>query len=207
MEQNKEMTASESLALIAETMNNSRKGILRSSAKHFMLWGALLTLFSLLVYFLWKTTDNAVWNNLWFAMPLLGFPLARLMRSKEKVEGPENFISHSLSGIWGSFCIFACGVALFSVLFGVVNTNANALTSIVVGASMSAQIVLLFGLAETITGVVLKNWVIKIAGILTGIGGVIVYYVTGANKEQMFLFTFAGIVLFATGLIVKKQSK
>jgi|GEM_PF-4542425 len=31
MEQNKEMTAQESLALITETMNNNRKDIVRSS--------------------------------------------------------------------------------------------------------------------------------------------------------------------------------
>ena len=72
MEQMKEMTASESLALIAETMNNSRRTILRSGAKHFILWGVLLTVMSLVVYLLWHTTGKAVWNLLWFAMPVVG---------------------------------------------------------------------------------------------------------------------------------------
>ena len=53
MEQNKEMTAQQSLNLISETMNNSRKEIVRNSGKYFVLWGVLLTVFSLLVYFLW----------------------------------------------------------------------------------------------------------------------------------------------------------
>jgi hypothetical protein len=53
----------------------------------------------------------------------------------------------------------------------------------------------------------LKNWAIRIAGFVTGIGGVILYYVTGVGKEQMFLFTLSGIVLFVTGLIVKHQHK
>ena len=38
MEQNKEMTAQQSLQIISETFNNSRKEILRGSAKYFMLW-------------------------------------------------------------------------------------------------------------------------------------------------------------------------
>ena len=52
MEQNKEMTAQQSLQLISETFNNSRKDILRGSAKYFVLWGALLTITSLAIYLL-----------------------------------------------------------------------------------------------------------------------------------------------------------
>ena len=75
------------------------------------------------------------------------------------------------------------------------------------GASLTAMIVLLFGMAETISGIALKNWAIKIAGWVTGIGGMAIYYITGANQEQMLIFTFAGIVLAATGLIIKYQYK
>ena len=53
MEQNKEMSAQRSLQLISETFNNSRKEILRGSAKYFMLWGTLLTVVSLVIYLLW----------------------------------------------------------------------------------------------------------------------------------------------------------
>ena len=60
-------------------------------------------------------------------------------------------------------------------------------------------------MAETISGIALKNWAIKIAGWITGIGGLALYYITEAGAEQMFIFTFAGIVLAATGLIVKQQ--
>ena len=80
------------------------------------------------------------------------------------------------------------------------------LAAIVAGAGLTVSIVLLFGLAETISGVALKNWAIKIAGFVTGIGGVAIYYLTGATKEQMFIFTLAGLVLVATGLIVKRQN-
>ena len=69
MEQNKEMSAQRSLQLISETFNNSRKEILRGSAKYFMLWGTLLTVVSLVIYLLWHLTGKPEWNFLWFAMP------------------------------------------------------------------------------------------------------------------------------------------
>ncbi|MBO6173313.1 MAG: hypothetical protein J6N80_08135 [Bacteroidales bacterium] len=205
MEQNKEMTAQQSLNLISETMNNSRKEIVRNSGKYFVLWGVLLTVFSLLVYFLWKTTGKVAWNNLWFALPLIGYPLSRWAKNKEKDSRAENFISRINGGIWGTFGVFACSVALFSVLYS--QFFDSPLTTIVLGVTLSPQIVLLFGMAETISGITLKNWTIKIAGWITGIGGLAIFYIAQVGAEQMLIFTFAGIVLTATGLIVKHQYK
>ena len=205
MEQNKEMTARESLSLITETMNNNRKEIVRSSGKYFVLWGILLTVFSLLVFILWKTTGKAAWNNLWFALPAIGYPISRWMKNKNGSSRAENYISRINGGIWGTFGAFACSVALFTVLYSLFGDSQ--LTAIVLGATLTAQIVLLFGMAETISGVVLKNWTIKIAGWITGIGGLAIFYITQAGAEQMFIFSFAGIVLAATGLIARHQYK
>jgi len=205
MEQNKEMTAQESLNLISETMNNSRKEIVRNSGKYFVLWGVLLTVYSLLVYFLWKTTGKVAWNNLWFALPIIGYPLSIWAKNKEKDSRAENFISRINGGIWGTFGVFACSVALFSVLYS--QFFDSPLTTIVLGVTLSPQIVLLFGMAETISGITLKNWTIKIAGWITGIGGLAIFYIAQVGAEQMLIFTFAGIVLTATGLIVKHQYK
>ena len=199
------MTAAQSLAIITETLNNSRKDILRSSAKYYILWGVLLTFFSLLIYVLWKTGGNAAWNNLWLAMPAVGFPLAKWLERKEGSVRTKNAISRISGGIWLTFGIFACSVFVFHLLFSLMNTNP--IGAIAVGTSLSAQIILLFGMAEAISGFALKNLTIKIAGFLTGIGGLALYYGIGLGEEQMFLFTFAGIVLAATGLIVKNQYK
>ncbi len=102
MEQIKEMTAQESLRLIAETFNKSRKDILRGSARYFMLWGAMLTVISLVIYLLWHLTGKPDWNFLWFAMPVIGYPLAALM-GKYDVAVPQNEVSKMLSGVWRVF--------------------------------------------------------------------------------------------------------
>ncbi len=203
MEQNKEMTAQESLSLITETLNSSRREITRRSGKYYILWGVLLTVFSLLVYLLWKLTDKEVWNCLWFAMPVVGFLLARLMSRKDTETHVQNDVSRITQGIWTSFGIFSCAVAAFTLIFSKLGTNLiNTLVSV---AGLSAELVLIFGLAECACGVALKNWTMKIAGFITGIGGLAIYYILGLGYEQMFIFTFAGVVLMATGLLVKRQ--
>ncbi len=203
MEQNKEMTAQESLSLITETLNSSRREITRRSGKYYILWGVLLTVFSLLVYLLWKLTDKPAWNCLWFAMPVVGFLLARLMSRKDTETHVQNDVSRITHGIWTSFGIFSCAVAAFTLIFSELGTNLiNTLVSV---AGLSAELVLIFGLAECACGVALKNWTMKIAGFVTGIGGLAIYYILGLGYEQMFIFTFAGVVLMATGLLVKRQ--
>lgn len=210
-EQNREMTAQESLSLITETLNNTRKEITRNSGKYYILWGALLTIFSIIVYLLWKLTDQAAWNNLWLGMPIIGFLLARLMSRIDTEPHVQNDVSRITQGIWSAFGIFACTVAVFTIAYSYVSDGAldlgRTIRAMVSVASLTAEIVLLFGLAESICGVALKNWAMKIAGFVTGIGGLAIYYITGAAEEQMFIFTFAGLVLMATGLIVKIQYK
>ena len=211
MEQNKEMTAEESLSLITETLNNSRKEITRRSAKYYILWGTLLTVFSLVIYFLWRLADKEAWNCLWFAMPVIGFLVAWLGLSKKQEERVSNDVSRITGGIWSTFGIFACAVAAFTLAYSYVSDGAlelgRTIRAMVSVASLTAEIVLLFGLAESACGVALKNWAMKIAGFVTGIGGLAIYYITGANEEQLLIFTFAGLVLVATGLIIKHQYK
>ena len=202
-EQNREMTAEESLSLITETLNNSRKEITQRSGKYYILWGALLTAFSLIIYLLWKLTDKPAWNCLWFAMPVIGFLLARLMSRKDTETHVQNDVSRITQGIWTSFGIFSCAVAAFTLIFSELGTDI--LRTLVSLASLSAEIVLIFGLAECACGVALKNWIMKFAGFITGIGGLAIYYILGLGYEMMFIFTFAGLVLMFTGLLVKRQ--
>ena len=113
-EQNKEMTAQESLDLISEMLNNNRRCILQNSAKHFILWGALLLVFSIAIYELLHVTRDLRWNLLWFAMPVLGFPLARLLGKKGTVV-PQNVISSQLHYIWLAYCAFAVVISIVAM--------------------------------------------------------------------------------------------
>ena len=207
MEQNKEMTASESLALITKTRNESRKDIVQRSGKYLLLWGILLTVFSLLVFSLWTATGKPDWNLLWFVMPIIGVIVSSILKRKEPVSLPDNAISRMIGVIWRCFGVFAVSTAIFTLLFA---KFGHTLGAVAVAIGLTPTILLLFGMAETVSGIAVKNKAITVAGFLTGIGGLVLYYLTASNcdgAEEILLFTLAGVVLAVTGLIVKHQNK
>lgn len=191
MEQNKEMTAQESLKLISETLNNSRKSILRNHAKYYVLWGTLLTVFSLVIYLLWHSTGKPAWNMLWFALPVFGYLIAWRLGKKDNAL-PESFVGNLTGKVWAIF-------GLFSVVL-------SAIAVFLVPMPITFTIIVLLGLAESITGVILKNWPIIICGFLVGVGGAVAAMLL-KSEAQLLLFTIGGIILAATGLIVKSQYK
>ena len=191
MEQNNEMTAQQSLQIITETFNKSRKGILLNSAKYFILWGALLTAVSLVIYLLWNLTGKPQWNFLWFAMPAIGYPLAMLM-GKYDVSVPQNEVSKMLTGVWRVFGVFAITLSVLAICL--------------VPMNVSLIIVIILGLAECMSGVLLKNWPIIVCGFLLGVGGAVVAMLV-KSEAQLLIFTLGGILLLVTGAIMKLQNK
>ena len=191
MEQNNEMSAQQSLQIITETFNKSRKGILRNSAKYFLLWGALLTAISLVIYLLWNLTGKPQWNFLWFAMPAIGYSLAALM-GKYDVAVPQNEVSKMLTGVWRVFGVFAITL--------------SALAIFLVPMNVSLIIVIILGLAECMSGVLLKNWPIIVCGFLLGVGGAVVAMLV-KSEAQLLIFTLGGLLLLVTGALMKLQNK
>jgi hypothetical protein len=188
-EQNKEMSAQESLDLISETLNNNRRCILQNSAKHFILWGTLLLAFSIVIYELLHVTRDLRWNLLWFAMPLLGFPLARLLGKKGNVV-PQNVISGQLHYIWLAYCAFAVVISIVAMFE--------------MPSCITLLLVALLGFAECSSGLLLKNWPIIIGGFILGVGGAVVALLV-RSEAQLLVFAAGGLILAATGLIVKRQ--
>ena len=185
------MTAQESLQLISESFNKSRKDILRNSAKYFVLWGALLTVTSLAIYLLWHLTGKPQWNFLWFVMPVIGYPLAALIGKHNKTI-PQNEVSKMLGGVWSVFGAFAITLSAIAVSL--------------VPMHVTLIIVIIMGLAECMSGVLLKNWPIIIAGFLLGVGGA-VFAILVKSEAQLLVFTLGGVLLLVTGLIMKLQYK
>lgn len=189
--ENKEMTAQQSLGIITEMLNNSRRSILQNSAKHFILWGVLLTVTSFVIYELWHISGSPIWNCAWFVMPALGFPIVRILDKKHS-EVPQNEINKQLGLIWLTYCIFALTISVIAML--------------AVPMNISLVIAVLLGFAECISGFLLKNRVITIGGFILGIGGAIASSMIH-NEAQLLIFTLGGILLVVTGLIIKHQYK
>lgn len=186
----KEMTAQESLNMINEMLNNSRRSILHNSGKYFILWGILLSVFSLIIYALWHYTGSPDWNLMWILM-LLGYPIAHQLDKKD-IDIPQNLISKQIGKVWLAYGIFAFAL--------------SAISFVIAPHSLSLILVVILGFTECISGILLKNWPIIIGGFILGVGGAI-----GAtmlkSEAQLLLFTLGGILLIVTGIIIKQNYK
>ena len=192
MDQCSKLSAEQSLKLIDETIRDNRLVIAKKSGSHFILWGVLLSLVALAVYFFWRGSGNPAWNLLWFALPAIGYPLAVVME-KDAERIPSNLISRLLGWTWGLFGAFAVIVSVCAILFAPMN--------------LTLVIIFLFGFAESISGLIVKNPPIAIAGFLTGILGAVAAVKLSADCTQVLLFVIAGAILALTGVCVKCSSK
>ena len=91
--------------------------------------------------------------------------------------------------VWAAFGIFAPVTAALAIIAFPMN--------------ISLVIILLFGFAETVSGIALKNWPIIIAGAIVGIGGACAAVALAPGAEQILLFTGAALVLALTGVAIQ----
>lgn len=180
------LTPERSLALINETLEGNRRAVLAGSGKFFLLWGAVLFIFSLAVWLCWSRTGNPVWNLLWIGMPLAGYPAAAALARKSVV--PQSFITRLLGAVWGVFAFFAFSVSGLASAFPI---------------PLTLVIIVLLGLAESVSGVILKSWPVIIAGAVVGLGGACAAGALATAADQVLVFTGAAVVLALTGLVIK----
>ncbi|MBQ1693380.1 MAG: hypothetical protein II019_03900, partial [Bacteroidales bacterium] len=119
------------------------------------------------------------------------YPLANVIYKKDK-NAPTSEIGKAIGYIWALFGVFSLTISMIAVFW--------------VPMNLFLIIILLLGLAESISGVLLKNWPIIICGFLVGVGGAVTSCLLHTEALTL-LFTLGGILLAITGLIVKSQYK
>lgn len=177
-----------SLALIEDTLDRNRRAILARSGRSFFLWGALLGCFSLAIWLLWSRTGHPAWNLLWFCMLPVGWLAARGLAGEQI---PENVVSVLLRRIWWAFGIFATAVSALALIAFPMNLN--------------LVILLLFGFAAALSGILLKSVPVLVAGAVVGIGGACAVVRLAAGPGQLLLFVGAAAVLVLTGVILQAR--
>ncbi len=204
----KNLTPEESLAIITKNMEQSRKDMLKNGGTPMLLWGGLVFIFSLAIYFLWVRTYNPAWNYLWFAMTAIGYTVYAFLPKKK---GPkvESIISGILEKVWLSFGILAVATpSITLIIFRIVKDIIPA--SMYSGAiffPITLITVALLGLATSITGFVLKNGWIAAAGIICGTVGA-AFAVAFNGPEQTLLLTGISVIgLIVPGIILTIQNK
>ena len=208
MEENKNLTAERSLEIIRESIERSQRTITRNSALPMIWWGVCVVAFSFIIAYLWANHGGPVWNVLWFVMWIIGWAGDWLIAKRNETV-PSTFVGKTIGQVWATFGIF-CGTIGF--IFGLVGGGILPMELIVsknvlIVASITSVISLCFGIATTITGLIIRNRVIQICGFIAGLGGFF-----GAlhfpDHRQLFVMAAVAIVgLIVPGIIVRTQNQ
>ncbi len=204
----KNLTPEESLAIISKNMEQSRKDMLKNGDTPMLLWGGLVFVFSLAIYFLWVRTYNPAWNYLWFAMTIIGY-IAYAFLPKSKGPKIESVISVTLEKVWLAFGILAVATPSITLtIFRIIKELIpSSIFSGVIFFPVTLITIALLGLATSITGFILKNGWITAAGIICGTVGAAFAIALNGPEQTLLLTGISVISLIIPGIILNIQSK
>ncbi len=173
----KVMNEKESLALISQMIRNTQQRFERVNAAPFLAFGYATVVMSIVVWYLLKVTNNYIWNVLWMLIPVLGFGILKLFFPKRK-KMHKTFVDKGIDYVWNviGVTMFFMGILTFFVNINILST-----------------IVLLMGLAMTLTGLMAKLRIITVAGILGVLSSALFLFQVVKGIDVVLLF---GAVFF-----------
>lgn len=199
------LSAENSLRIITETIERSRNAIAKNTGKPLILWGALVTLTSIIIWALWAKTGSPMWNLLWFAMTAIGaIGTYFITRNQDKV--PESETKRILGCVWKWFGFFAVGLyALLWVAALILYAQGD---SSVVTINLSLILSLMMGLCGALSGAVMKMKSVTAASVVATILAVLlVLLVPNGSPLQILSFAILGLIaLVIPGVIFQKKT-
>ena len=198
-------SAENSLRLITETIERSRRTMAKNSGKPMILWGTLVAVTAVIIYFLWAKTGNPIWNLLWFAMSAIGGICTYVMgRDREKVPATE--INRILGKVWMWFGIFATGFYVMLWVVACIRYAAN--MDGIVRVDMTMLILMMMGLCGAISGSVMNQKAVSLSSVLaTALAVIFLLLIPDGSPLQILTFLILGVVaLIIPGLILQRKA-
>lgn len=187
------MTPEKSLQIISDAIARSRKDFERNSGTPMVLWGVTLLAFSLITWLLLRSTENPLWNFLWFGVPAVGWLLSRICLKDKGINGAKSIINETIGEIWIGYGIFATVIAL--------------ILAFIAPQQIGTILIALLGYGTFMTGMILKNGYITAGGLITGIGGVAGLLLI-QNYDSVLIFTAASFSsLILPGIMMNRKAK
>lgn len=204
MESN-ELNPEKSLQIISEAVRRSRREFEKNAGTPLIIWGMSILLLSLVVWFVWKSTNNPAWNFLWFSTIIIWIVFSIIDKKKEKKVKIKNFLGEIIGYVWISYGIFAIGLSAVSCFIFSSNSNLEIYFSSVF---LVLIIGILLGFSAMITGLLVKNKWIVIAGVINGLGTPLVVNFLSGDADITLLISIASLItLLIPGIILNLQSK
>ena len=153
----KKLNEQESLELITQMINQTKKETAVGSGDIYLVWGYLCTFISLAVFALAFISKDGRWGWLYIAIPLVGLILSCIVSRhiSKKYKGPKTYQAKSISSIW--WCLAAVYAVYMIICFAFWNKPDCWKGMFLLG-------LLLPGLGSACIGVILKENVITVCG-------------------------------------------
>lgn len=123
----------------------------KGSGIPFLIWGYVTIAVSLTVWYLLGKTGNPNWNFLWFAIPVIGFPVM-LLTMRKKTALPKTYIDKVISYVW--------------IVVGVSALIPSMAAAVIHDFPVLFLVVLLISIGTAITGFVIKFLPLIISGFM-----------------------------------------
>lgn len=171
----KRLNEKESLELIAQMIQNTKRRMAKNSGAPFLIWGYTTIIVSLLVWFLLTETGNYNWQWLWFLLPTVAFPSTLwIARKQEKLV--TTYMDRVVGYVWIVFGWGAFFVSWVSIFFW--------------SMSVLFVILLMMGMGTALTGLIIKMKVVTVCGTLGALASIGCVCVHGLNQILVFAAAF-----------------
>ncbi len=158
-----DLSADRSLQIIGEAIERSRKAMTKNAGNSYIAWGTVVAVTALVISYLWMNHGGPIWNWLWATIFITGPILHRLLKIDD-MEETASHLGRLIGKVWFSMGLFSAIIGFGTGLF-------CGLLHIELSTDLTATIILLYGIAATITGFMLKNRLIIATGLIGGLGG------------------------------------
>ena len=232
MEENSNMTAERSLEIITKQIEQSRRAVSKTTGQSLYISGICIMCTAVLVVLINIITMSqgmvGIGHLLWFALPVVIWLLSRKY-IKDREHAPVSLVSSMVAKTWITFGFFGIGFFIIALIWGWIGARLLPISEYSTSQIRVAPvIVLLMGMAITMTGHILRQRWLVVFGIVAGllcfawehfhVGEAIVMNLVSVESPfaltaavissslpclTIFLFALFGLLL--PGMMLKKQ--
>ncbi len=159
----KKLTEKESLEVITSMIARTKARYLGSG--NMLIWGYLVVIVTILVWVLLATTHDGNWYWLWFAIPLIGFPITTVKARKDRIKfGAVTYTDRITSNLWSIFAVSQIVLIFICIGFSIIG-EINSWVALLIYPILCAPC------AEIAQGLIVKEKCLIVGGIIGLLAG------------------------------------
>jgi len=175
------LTEKESLALIAEMIQNTKNRTQVGDGNILLIWGYVSVITALLVYAVCMLTSNPLWNFLWWLIPVAGYPIMyKEKRKQNSAPTAKMYVDKISEGIWKIVTFMALAGLVFCLAFMLMGYNCWQLMLIYAFVAM--------GFGSAIQGIIIRERSLVLGGVFSILAGGFVTCCTICNIPLLMVW-------------------